>query len=131
MNNARTPATCNCFLYIVFAILLALKSSYLGWNYSDPETAVLEVVSVSSTKSNTKRFPLRLFWQSDKSRSIEKGGSTFCCHPLCKHAIGRNCYRNRDRYFKSHFRQHFSLSPLDCPTAKTGKLFTRYNKSLG
>lgn len=25
----------------IFAILLALKSFYLGWNYSDPETAVL------------------------------------------------------------------------------------------
>ena len=25
----------------IFAILLALDSSYLGWNYSDPETAVL------------------------------------------------------------------------------------------
>mgnify|MGYP001110324115 CR=1 FL=1 len=30
-------------IVIVFAILLALKSSYLGWNYSNPETAVLEV----------------------------------------------------------------------------------------
>lgn len=28
---------------IIFAILLALESSYLGWNYSDPETAVLGV----------------------------------------------------------------------------------------
>lgn len=28
---------------IVFAILLELESSYLGWNYSDPETAVLGV----------------------------------------------------------------------------------------
>ncbi len=27
----------------IFAILLALESSYLGWNYSDPETAVLGV----------------------------------------------------------------------------------------
>ena len=27
----------------VFAILYALKSPYLGWNYSDPETAVLGV----------------------------------------------------------------------------------------
>ena len=25
----------------IFAILLALESPYLGWNYSDPETAVL------------------------------------------------------------------------------------------
>lgn len=30
-------------IVIVFAILLALESSYLGWNYSDPETAVLAV----------------------------------------------------------------------------------------
>ncbi|MDE6389242.1 MAG: helix-turn-helix domain-containing protein [Lachnospiraceae bacterium] len=30
-------------IVIVFAILLALESSYLGWNYSDPETAVLGV----------------------------------------------------------------------------------------
>lgn len=28
---------------IVFAILLALESPYLGWNYRDPETAVLGV----------------------------------------------------------------------------------------
>lgn len=28
---------------IVFAILLAFESPYLGWNYSDPETAVLGV----------------------------------------------------------------------------------------
>ena len=28
---------------IIFAILLALESSYLGWDYSDPETAVLGV----------------------------------------------------------------------------------------
>lgn len=28
---------------IIFAILLTLESSYLGWNYSDPETAVLGV----------------------------------------------------------------------------------------
>ncbi len=27
----------------IFAILLELESSYLGWNYSDPETAVLGV----------------------------------------------------------------------------------------
>ena len=31
-------------IVIVFAILLELESSYLGWNYSDPETAVLGVV---------------------------------------------------------------------------------------
>lgn len=30
-------------IVIVFAILLALESSYLGWNYNDPETAVLGV----------------------------------------------------------------------------------------
>ena len=30
-------------IVIAFAILLALESSYLGWNYSDPETAVLGV----------------------------------------------------------------------------------------
>ena len=30
-------------MVIVFAILLALESSYLGWNYSDPETAILGV----------------------------------------------------------------------------------------
>lgn len=30
-------------LVIIFAVLLALESSYLGWNYSDPETAVLGV----------------------------------------------------------------------------------------
>ena len=30
-------------IVIVFAILLVLKSPYLGWNYSDPETAVLGV----------------------------------------------------------------------------------------
>lgn len=30
-------------IVIVFAILLALESPYLGWNYSDPETAVLGV----------------------------------------------------------------------------------------
>lgn len=30
-------------IVIVFAILLELESSYLGWNYSDPETAVLRV----------------------------------------------------------------------------------------
>lgn len=28
---------------IVFAVLLALESPYLGWNYNDPETAVLGV----------------------------------------------------------------------------------------
>lgn len=28
---------------IIFAVLLALESSYLGWDYSDPETAVLGV----------------------------------------------------------------------------------------
>ena len=27
----------------IFAILLALESPYLGWNYSDPETAILGV----------------------------------------------------------------------------------------
>ena len=27
----------------IFAILLALESSYLGWDYSNPETAVLGV----------------------------------------------------------------------------------------
>ncbi|MBS5644984.1 MAG: transcriptional regulator, partial [Clostridiales bacterium] len=26
---------------IIFAAVLALNSPYLGWNYSDPETAVL------------------------------------------------------------------------------------------
>lgn len=31
-------------IVIVFAILAASESSYLGWNYSDPETAVLGVV---------------------------------------------------------------------------------------
>ena len=30
-------------IVIVFAILLVLKSLYLGWNYSDPEIAVLGV----------------------------------------------------------------------------------------
>ncbi|MCI8980938.1 MAG: helix-turn-helix transcriptional regulator [Hungatella sp.] len=30
-------------IVIVFAVLLELESSYLGWNYSDPETAVLGV----------------------------------------------------------------------------------------
>lgn len=30
-------------IVIVFAILFALESSYLEWNYSDPETAVLGV----------------------------------------------------------------------------------------
>lgn len=30
-------------IVIVFAILFALESPYLGWNYSDPETAVLGV----------------------------------------------------------------------------------------
>lgn len=30
-------------IVIVFAILLELESPYLGWNYSDPETAVLGV----------------------------------------------------------------------------------------
>lgn len=30
-------------IIIVFAILLALESPYLGWNYSDPETAILGV----------------------------------------------------------------------------------------
>lgn len=30
-------------IVIVFAILLALESSYLGWDYSNPETAVLGV----------------------------------------------------------------------------------------
>lgn len=30
-------------IVIIFAILLASESSYLGWNYSDPETAVLGV----------------------------------------------------------------------------------------
>ena len=30
-------------IVIVFAILFALESFYLGWNYSDPETAVLGV----------------------------------------------------------------------------------------
>ena len=30
-------------IVMVFAILLELESSYLGWNYSDPETAVLGV----------------------------------------------------------------------------------------
>ena len=52
MNNARTPTTCS------------------------------RLFSAPSTRSNTKRFSLRLFWQSDKSRSIEKGDNTFCCHPL-------------------------------------------------
>ncbi|HIW74239.1 MAG TPA: helix-turn-helix domain-containing protein [Firmicutes bacterium] len=28
-------------IIVIFAILLALKSLYLGWDYSDPETAVL------------------------------------------------------------------------------------------
>ncbi|HIT33851.1 MAG TPA: helix-turn-helix transcriptional regulator [Candidatus Faecousia intestinigallinarum] len=28
---------------VIFAILLVLESPYLGWNYSDPETAVLGV----------------------------------------------------------------------------------------
>lgn len=31
-------------LAIVFAVLLALESPYLGWNYSDPETACLGVL---------------------------------------------------------------------------------------
>ena len=31
-------------IVIVYAIILALESPYLGWNYSDPETAVLGVV---------------------------------------------------------------------------------------
>ncbi|MFR8172959.1 MAG: helix-turn-helix domain-containing protein, partial [Marvinbryantia sp.] len=31
-------------LVIVFAVLLELESPYLGWNYSDPETAVLGVL---------------------------------------------------------------------------------------
>ena len=30
-------------IVIVFAILVELESSYLGWDYSDPETAVLSV----------------------------------------------------------------------------------------
>lgn len=30
-------------IVIVFAILVELESSYLGWDYSDPETAVLGV----------------------------------------------------------------------------------------
>ncbi len=30
-------------IVMVFAILLESESSYLGWNYSDPETAVLGV----------------------------------------------------------------------------------------
>lgn len=30
-------------IVIIFAVLLVLESSYLGWNYSDPETAVLGV----------------------------------------------------------------------------------------
>lgn len=30
-------------IVILFVILLKLESPYLGWNYSDPETAVLGV----------------------------------------------------------------------------------------
>ena len=30
-------------LVIVFAVLIVLNSPYLGWNYSDPETAVVGV----------------------------------------------------------------------------------------
>ena len=30
-------------IVVIFAILLALESPYLGWDYSDPETAVLGV----------------------------------------------------------------------------------------
>lgn len=30
-------------IVIIFAILFALESPYLGWNYSDPETAILGV----------------------------------------------------------------------------------------
>lgn len=30
-------------IVIIFAILLVLESPYLGWNYSDPETAILGV----------------------------------------------------------------------------------------
>ncbi len=34
-----------CIVIItVFAVLLALESPYLGWNYSNPETAVLGVI---------------------------------------------------------------------------------------
>ena len=31
------------FIVIVFAVLVVLKSPYLGWDYSDPETAVIGV----------------------------------------------------------------------------------------
>ena len=31
------------FMVTIYAVLIVLKSSYLGWNYSDPETAVLGV----------------------------------------------------------------------------------------
>lgn len=31
------------FMVTIYAVLIVLKSSYLGWNYSDPETAVAGV----------------------------------------------------------------------------------------
>lgn len=31
-------------IVVIFAVLLALKSPYLGWNYQDPETAVFGAV---------------------------------------------------------------------------------------
>ena len=31
------------FMVTIYAVLIVLKSSYLGWNYSDPETAVTGV----------------------------------------------------------------------------------------
>ena len=31
------------FMVTIYAVLIVLKSSYLGWNYSDPETAIVGV----------------------------------------------------------------------------------------
>ena len=47
-------------IVIVFAILFELESSYLGWNYSDPETAVLGVAFHSLEWLFVKVAPITL-----------------------------------------------------------------------
>ena len=61
-------------IVIVFAALVRLKSSYLGWDYSDPETAVLGVAFHSFEWLFVRVAPMILIGAAIGIFSIRKKG---------------------------------------------------------
>ena len=77
---------------VISAVLLALNSPYLGWDYSDPETAVVGGLSGWRRLSSSARS-LELFWCGKKC----KRGPAFDRHCRIKNGECIRCHKRRWR----------------------------------